>query len=190
MATSFTFQDLLVGLEDIGFYEVALPFLLVFTITYAILQKIKIFGAAGKNFNAVIAVVLAFLVVRTNTIVEVMNTFLPQISLISIIIVVTLLLVGILLNRDDTGLNGLVGVIGIILTIGGIVFAFLSSTGALGWDLPSQLNFSSGDWNFIIALFLLFLFFLYLTSESDPDKGNPLWKAIKEFNRASGGNKP
>ncbi|MSR86502.1 hypothetical protein EXS74_03855, partial [Candidatus Woesearchaeota archaeon] len=95
MATSFNFQDFIAGLEDIGFYDVALPFLLVFTITFAILQKIKIFGDKGKNFNAVIALVMAFLVVRTSAIIEVMNQFLPKISLISIIIVVTLLLLGI-----------------------------------------------------------------------------------------------
>src|SRR3989338_457105 len=118
---AFSFQDFLAGLEDIGFYEVALPFLLVFTITFAILQKIKIFGEKGKNFNAVIAVVMAFLVVRSQAIVEVMNTFLPQISLISIIIVVTLLLIGILLNKENASLTGALGGIGILLTIGAII---------------------------------------------------------------------
>lgn len=140
MASSFNFQDFLSGLEDIGFYEVALPFLLVFTITFAILQKIKIFGTAGKNFNAVIALVMAFLVVRNEAIIEVMNTFLPQISLISIVIVVTLLLVGILLNKENAGFSGILGGIGILLTIAAIVFAFLSSSGALGWEIPSTLR--------------------------------------------------
>ncbi len=179
MATTFNFQDFIASLEDIGFYEVALPFLLVFTITFAILQKIKIFGDKGKNFNAVVAVVMAFLVVRTDTIVEVMNLFLPKISLLSIIIVVTLLLVGILLNKEAS-FTGALGGIGVLLTLAGIIFAFLSSSGALGLELPSWLNFSSGDWNFIIGLFLFFLFFLYLTSDSDKTE-NPLWKWIREL---------
>ncbi|HIH15770.1 MAG: hypothetical protein QT08_C0014G0041 [archaeon GW2011_AR17] len=187
MATSFNFQDFLAGLEDIGFYEVALPFLLVFTITFAILQKIKIFGPTGKNFNAVIAVVMAFLVVRTSAIVEVMNLFLPQISMISIIIVTTLLLIGILLNKENTSFTGALGGIGILLTLAGVVFAFITSSGALGWEIPSWLNFSSGDWNFIIGLGIFFLFFMYITSESDKDKKNPLWNWIKELPGDIGG---
>lgn len=192
MATTFSFQDFLAGLEDIGFYEVALPFLLVFTITFAILQKIKIFGTAGKNFNAVIALVMAFLVVRNGAIVEVMNTFLPQISLISVIIVVTLLLVGILLNKENAGFTGTLGGIGILLTIGAIIFAFLSSSGALGWEIPSWLNISSGDWNFYIGLLIFFLFFMYITADSGADKpsffknlGDALKKLPEDF--GSGG---
>ena len=187
MATTFTFQDFIANLEDIGFFEVALPFLLVFTITFAILQKIKIFGAAGKNFNAVVALVMAFLVVRTDTIVEVMNLFLPQISLISIIIVVTLLLVGILLNKPDTGLTGPLGVIGIILTLGGIAFAFLTSSGVLGWELPSTLNVASSDMYILITIVVFLLMIMYLLSDSDPNRENPFWKAMKDFNRGMGG---
>ncbi len=189
MATSFSFQDFMSGLEDIGFYEVALPFLLVFTITFAILQKIQIFGEKGKNFNAVIAVVMAFLVVRTASIVEVMNTFLPKISLISIIIVVTLLLLGILLNKENTSFTGALGGIGILLTMGAIIFAFLTSSGALGLELPSWLNFSSGDWNFIIGLLIFFAFFMYITSDSDDKKENSLWKFIKDLPNDIGGKK-
>ena len=126
MAVTFSFQDFIANLEEIGFYEVALPFLLIFTITFAILQKIKIFGEKGKNFNAVVALVMAFLVVRSVSILEVMNTFLPKVSLISIIIVVTLLLVGILLNKEAS-FTGALGGIGVLLTLAGIIIAFLSS---------------------------------------------------------------
>lgn len=181
MAVSFNFQDFIANLDTIGFYDVALPFLLVFTITFAILQKIKLFGDKGKNFNAVIALVMAFLVVRTPAIIDVMNLFLPKISLISIIIVVTLLLLGILLNKENTSFTGTLGGIGILVTIAGVVFAFLSSSGALGLKVPSWLNFSSGDWNFILGLLIFFLFFMYITSDSDEKKENGLIKWIKEL---------
>ena len=85
MANSFNFMDAVESLEDIGFYEVALPFILIFTIVFAILQKVKIFGASGKNFNAVIAVVLAFLVVRNQAIVE--ENFTSQEHLDKIIVI-------------------------------------------------------------------------------------------------------
>ena len=180
MAPSFNLLDFIANLDNIGFYDGALPFLLVFTITFAILQKIKLFGDKGKNFNAVIALVMAFLTVRTTAIVEVMNLFLPQISLISIIIVVTLLLLGILLNKENTSFTGTLGGIGILLTIGAVVFAFLSSSGALGFEVPSWLNVSSSDWNFYFGLLIFFLFFMYITSDTE-NKENGILKWIKEL---------
>ena len=168
--TNFNFVDLIAGLEDVGFYDVALPFLLIFTITFAILQKIKLFGASGKNFNAVVAMVMAFLVVRTAAIVDVMNLFLPKISLLSLVIVVCLILLGILLNKENAGFAGTLGGIGIILTLLGVAVAFFTSTGALGLEFPSWINFSGNDWNFLIGLALFFLFFAYITSDSDASK--------------------
>ena len=188
MASSFVFQDLIENLEDIGFYDVALPFLLIFTITFAVLQKIRLFGQSGKNFNAVVALVLAFLVVRTPAIVEVMNVFLPKISLISIFIVVILLLVGIVVSPTQSGFSGALGGIGILLTIVGIIIAFLTSTDALGWDVPEWLQFSKSDWYFIIGLLVFLLIFLYLTSTSDPvnKQPNPLWGWIKDLPKEAG----
>lgn len=187
MAVTFSFQDFLEGLDDIGFYDVALPFLLVFTISFAILQKIKIFGDKGKNFNAVIAVVMAFLVVKNAAIVEVMNAFLPQISLISIIIVVTLLLIGILLNKENASFTGPLAGIGILLTFGAIIFAFITSSGALGWELPSWLNFTSDDWNFYVGLAIFFLFFLYITSDSQPGQKSSVLEFLEGLGKGIGG---
>ena len=78
------------NLESLGFYDVALPFILIFTLIFAILQKIKIFGENSKNFNAIIALSMALLVVRQVSIVEIMNQFLPQVSLIALVFVVIL----------------------------------------------------------------------------------------------------
>jgi len=45
---------------DIGLLDVILPFVLVFTITYAILQKMKPLGKEAKAIHAMIAFVLGF----------------------------------------------------------------------------------------------------------------------------------
>ena len=39
-----TFRGALEFFEDIGIYDVILPFLLIFTIVFAILEKTKVFG--------------------------------------------------------------------------------------------------------------------------------------------------
>lgn len=60
-------RDVLITLEYIGFTEVVLPFIFVFTLVFAILQKSKILGADSKgrpkaNYNAMIAVIIGFFV--------------------------------------------------------------------------------------------------------------------------------
>ena len=44
-----TFREVLLFFEQIGIYDVVLPFLLVFTIVFAILEKTKLFGTEGLH---------------------------------------------------------------------------------------------------------------------------------------------
>ena len=64
------FRGVISFFGDIGLYDVVLPFLLVFTIVFAILEKTKVFGVeeiegkkyTRKNLNAMASFVIAFLV--------------------------------------------------------------------------------------------------------------------------------
>jgi len=181
MANSFNFMDAVESLEDIGFYEVALPFILIFTIVFAILQKVKIFGASGKNFNAVIAVVLAFLVVRNQAIVEVLNQFLPKISLISVVIVVVLLLFTILSgNEQPSFTKHLLGIMIILVAIGVIISFVGSGAGEVfGFALPDWFDITSADRNLLIFLVLFIVFFAYVTSDST--NTNSPWKFLDDI---------
>src|SRR3989338_3611582 len=87
------FYDLFNQLQGSGFYEFLLPFLLVFTVIFAILEKTALFGyedeekkKTRKNINAVIALVLGLLVVSQFEVVSSLNQFLPRISMVLIII--------------------------------------------------------------------------------------------------------
>ena len=76
-------------LNDFGLYDVILPFLLVFTVVFAILEKTKILGTTTvegqtvtmKNQNAMVAFVMAFLVVASTQLVAVINTFMANVVL-------------------------------------------------------------------------------------------------------------
>src|SRR3989344_3262761 len=63
MATGGVFERGMLVLEDLGLTDVLLPFLLIFTIVFAVLQKTEMFGKTGKNFNVMIALILALGVV-------------------------------------------------------------------------------------------------------------------------------
>lgn len=62
-------NDIAQLLYDVGFYDVVLPFLFVFTIVYAVLQKSAAFGTDNgvpkKNVNALVAFVVGFLFVAS-----------------------------------------------------------------------------------------------------------------------------
>ena len=89
-------------LQDFGFFDVILPFLLVFTIVFGILEKTKIFGTdkinerdyTRKNINSMVAFVIAFFVIAAKEIVASIQTSLPMVSLILIAIICFLLLIG------------------------------------------------------------------------------------------------
>ena len=90
--------------EGWGLTDVMLPFLLIFTVMFAILQKTKVLGEGKKNYNVVVALVFALLVVIphvTNSypagtdIVDMLNKALPSVSVVIIAIIMMLLLIGI-----------------------------------------------------------------------------------------------
>lgn len=177
---AFSFTDVIAGLEKAGFYEVALPFILIFTIVFAVLQKIKLFGAESKKFNAVFALVMAFLVVRTPVVVEIMNQFLPQVSLIALVIIVVLLLVGIVFKPEAEGFSGLFGVLTAIVVLITLGIVFFNSSDALGISLPDWLvDFATQDWRLILGIAIFMWFIAWITS--DPAQGTGFGNTVKNL---------
>ncbi|RLE43493.1 hypothetical protein DRJ16_03750 [Candidatus Woesearchaeota archaeon] len=101
-------KEVIVFLDKVGLYDVVLPFLLVFTIVFAILEKTKVLGVqevegkkiTRKNLNAIVAFVAAFLVVASTKIVSVMNQVLASTVLLALLAVLFLALVGIFVKTE------------------------------------------------------------------------------------------
>ncbi|MBT4446483.1 hypothetical protein HOA92_04690 [archaeon] len=96
------FRNAIEFLNDIGLYDVVLPFLLVFTLVFAILEKTKILGigevdgqkTTKKNLNAMTAFICAFLVIASTQLVSIINTVIAHVVLLLILSICFLLLVG------------------------------------------------------------------------------------------------
>ena len=97
-------------LKDLGFFDVVLPFLLVFTIVFAILEKTRILGVtklsngtdvANKNLNSVVAFVIGLLVVAASNIVGIFNEALPKVVLLIVFLISFLMLIGILFKTEE-----------------------------------------------------------------------------------------
>lgn len=130
MATQLDFAETIGWLQDIGFYDYVLPFLLVFGIFFAILEKTKVLGDSAKNINAVIAGAVGLLVIVRTDIVRIINDFLPRVSLILIVILMMLVLIALLAGREYAGIQKSLLGFGMIV----VVIAVLLALAPEGWD--------------------------------------------------------
>lgn len=85
-------------LESFGFFDIVLPFILVFVIVFAILEKTRILGEEDKqpkrNINALVGFVIGLFVVAATNVVHVLREALPLITLVLIVLISFMLLVG------------------------------------------------------------------------------------------------
>jgi len=89
-------------LEDFGLFSVVLPFIFVFAIVFAILEKTMILGSEGKkddpkpkaSIDAMVSFVVALFVVAATNIVGKIRESLPMVVLVLIVIISFMLLAG------------------------------------------------------------------------------------------------
>jgi hypothetical protein len=163
----FDFQSTIRILEGWGLMDVLLPFLLMFVIVFAILQKTNILGKTKKNFNVMVALIVALMVVIPHVlgtypagfdVVDIMNMVVPQISLIIVAILMLLLLLG---------LFGGASIPGAVAAIAGLVvlFIFLGTTEWL-YGLDWLYDFFGAEViSFIIVILIFGLIIWFITSE-------------------------
>lgn len=96
-----TLQGTIEFLKDFGLFDVILPFILVFAIVFAILEKTSILGKKKQNLNSLVAIVFALLVITANKVVTAITNALPNILLLIIILVSFLLMIGILFKEEE-----------------------------------------------------------------------------------------
>jgi len=95
-----SFVDIAQFLYDIGFYDTILPFLFVFTIVFAILQKSLVFGTypsgiPKKNINALVAFVIGFIFVASIARVSVFESITQRLALALVAMICIALLLGV-----------------------------------------------------------------------------------------------
>ena len=178
------FQDFFANLEAWGFLDVVLPFILVFTIVFASLQKSKILGDGKKQYNVIVALVMAAGIIFPHVTgsyvdligfdpVVVINQSLPQVSIIAVAIIMMLLIIGIFGNDIDFAGSPLSGWI-VIAAFIAIVLIFGS---AVGWfSLPNWLYFlSNSEVQSLVVMILVFGIIIWFVTRDEKEKDKPGW---------------
>jgi len=168
------------SLENFGFVDVLLPFLLVFTIIFAVLDKTKIMGEGKRNMNVSIALIFALIVVIPHVTgnfpagydpVQIINAALPSVSLVVVAVISLMILIGVFAHdRLMLGLTapGWVGLFSIVT----LVFIFGS---AAGWWQTGVLDwldniFGSDVLAIVIMLLVFGIIIAYVTGGGDAEK--------------------
>lgn len=166
------FRDVIIFFEEIGLYDVVLPFLLVFTIVFAILEKTRVFGTETingkeypkKNLNAVTAFVMAFFVIASSKLVEIITTVSSYTVILLMLSILFLLLVGSFMKEGEGGfLQGNWNYFFMIIMFAGIVLIFIYALG--WWDVMwGFFRFETGGEvvGSIILLVIIVLFIWYI----------------------------
>ncbi len=176
------FRGVIEFFDQIGVYDVVLPFLLVFTIVFAIFEKTKVLGTdeiegkryTKKNLNAMIAFVIAFLVVASSKLVEIVLQVSAQMVVLLLASVFFLLLIGSFYSEgEEVYLKDKWRIFFMVIMFIGIVAIFLqaikteSGEPFLEWFIKYILNnFNSTAVASIVLIVIIVLFMYYIQKDT------------------------
>ena len=185
-AETSVFRGSLAFFEKLGVYDVVLPFLLVFTLTYAILEKTAIFGKekvegkelTRKNLNGMTAFVMAFFVVASTKLVAMINKVLANVVMLLVLIICFLLLAGSFHSgKEEFFLKKGWKTLFMIISFVGIILIFLNA-----WPYGENDNLLNFIWyniahnmnsvavSSIVLIVIIIVFMLYVTGAFEKKK--------------------
>ena len=139
------------------FVEALLPFLLVFSLVFAVLQKSKILGEGKKQLDALVALSVGLLVIAFGQAVGIIIQLVAFLSVSLVVILVFMILVGSMFKEGEFKLDGWIKlVIGVIIFLA-VIVAVLVYTGGWDWIMNFLDTSSSSLWTnvFFIAIVVI-----------------------------------
>jgi hypothetical protein len=184
----------------LGVFDVVLPFLLVFTMMFAVLERTKVLGTEGKdkkesrkNLNAMAAFCIAFLVLASSKLVETVTSVSSNIIILVMLGIFFLLTVGAFFDEGKVveGITGKTWVhwLFILIMLVGVIVIFLNAIkddgGKTWWDIT--VDYVQTQWDSTVfaslALIAFVILFVYLLTK---DKGGSEKSAADAGKKAGG----
>ncbi len=173
-------------LDRLGVYEVLLPFLLIFTLIFAILEKTKIFGTeevnghemAKKNLNSMFAFVTSFIVVASSRLVATVNEAIANLTILVLLGFGFMLLVGVFhTGKDELKIEKTYKNIFMAIMFVGILGIFLHAIKTkdgtpwlyFGWNYLVN-NIDTGAMGALLLTLLIVGMMGYITNSPKKDK--------------------
>lgn len=171
-------ENIIFRLENLGFFDLILPMILMFAIIFGVLSYAKIFGD-NKGIHALIAMVLALLAVRFPLYTDFLNVVSEKLAIGIVILLGFVILIGLFTTKESNAAWGW-----ILITVAVIIIFVISFQTANYFGYPD--NYSEDDLVgglLAIAVVIGLIVVVIVSSGGDKDKPpkgstdylHPLW---------------
>jgi len=152
------------------FTQVILPFLLIFVVVFAILEKTGILGKDRRQVNAIVSFVFALIFIAVPYAVTVTTQIIPIVAISIVIILAFMLVIGFIGGTTKGGLSkGLQVTIGILFGIT-LIITVLWATGAFP-PVKELVSKTEQFWpTLILIVFIIAVFAVVLTAKPSPEE--------------------
>lgn len=178
------FGNFVYWLDYWGVRDIILPFILIFTIFFAVLQKIDLFKTkvdnkevSGKKYNVALALAIALLTIIPHAtgmypaqydVVNIINDSIPEVALLVIVVVLVLMMLGLGFG-EATYARRITGWIAVLAGIV-LIMIFLGNLFPMGF-----LSYIDPSIQALIVILLVFgLVVWFVTSEPSAEKDKPM----------------
>ena len=177
--------DVFYQLENLGFFDIVLPFLLIFGVVYGILQYMKIFGQDNKGVHAMIAIILGLLAIRLPFFSAFLAELSPRLGVGLTILLGILLLIGLFTPSNSRGT-----IAWILLSVGALIFiVILIQTGNVLSDFGFGNGFFSEEiigWLVMVAVLIGVIVAVVAGKGGEGSHGPaPLWGPVELKSKSS-----
>jgi len=200
-SSNFALGEFMRTLENWGLTDVLLPFLLIFTLTFSVLEKTSILGQGKRNLNSALSVIMALLVVIPHVTgnlvagydpVLIINSALPSVSLLIVAVVMLLILIGVFAHdKVYLGLTmpGWIAFFAILSII--IIFGDAAGWWATGFNSWLDRTFGSDALAILIMLLVFGIIIAFVTGGGDDkEKVGAFRRMGFDIGKLFGGGKP
>jgi hypothetical protein len=165
------FVDFFRWLESLGMLNAFLPFMLVFVIMFAVLEKTGILGPDKKAINVVFSAIAGLIVVIPHVmgrypagrdIVVIINTALPNVIGVMVAVILALILIAIATDGSVKSFSSLVSWVPYV-ALAIVVYIFGA---AAGWWHNIFRNFGTQTMSIVLILIVFGLVFYYIVGDN------------------------
>jgi hypothetical protein len=141
--------DFLSKWEEAGLFSYLLPFLIIFSMIFGILTKMKIFKES-KAVNAIIALAVALMALQFGFVTNFFSQIFPRLGVGLAVILGVLIITGLFADPDSNLVNYVLLGIGVIT----IAIVIIQSAGALGW---ASGQWWQDNWQLVVGAIVVFI---------------------------------
>lgn len=170
------FRNVLLELEQLGFFDYLLPFLIIFAMVFGILTKIKIFED-NKSVNAIIALSVGLMALQFGFVSVFFSEIFPRVGIGITIVLVVLVFLGLFMDPDKGGSKWMMFGVGAVI----VIVILVQTAEATSWWYSGWWWQDNMGTILVLAAFVAVVgIIIGATSEPSSGQGNsPLERALR-----------